>query len=129
MKAADHQRLRPHPEDRFSCPAMPVDLNSIAASLRAEANAGERGHRQEAIYKHGNITMALFTFDRFSHLPEHVAQGVVTMHVLKGWMKISADDVEHELKAGQMLVLASGVRHALKAEEESEVLVSVYLGS
>ena len=51
------------------------------------------------------------------------------MHVLKGRMKISAGAMEHELKAGQILVLDAGVRHALKAEEESEVLVSIHLGS
>ena len=129
MKAADNQRLRPHPEDRFASPAIAINLNTIAANLRAESNAGERGHRQETIYKHGKVTLALFMFDRFSHLPEHVAEGIVTMHVLKGWMKISAGTVEHELRAGQMLALAPGVRHSLKAEEESEVLVSVCLGS
>ena len=128
-KDTDYQRLRPHPENRFANSATPVDLHAVASALRAEPNTGERGHRQETVLKHGNVTVALFVFDRFSHLSEHTAQGIVTMHVLKGWMKISAGDVEHELKAGQMLVLDSGVRHALKAEEESEVLVSVHLGS
>ncbi len=129
MTTADNQRLRLHPDNRFSNPPAIVDLHGAAAALRAEPNAGERGHRQETLFKHGNLTVALFVFDRFSHLPEHVAQGVVIMHVLKGWMKISAGDVEHELKAGQLLVVQAGVRHGLKAEEESEVLVSVHLGS
>ncbi|MGC8539155.1 MAG: cupin domain-containing protein [Phycisphaerae bacterium] len=128
-KDSENQRLRPHPDIRFAEPPAPVDLHALARSLRAEPNSGERGHRQETIFKHGNVTIALFVFDQFSHLPEHTAQGVVTMQVLKGWMKISAGTAEHELRAGQMLVLDSGVRHALKAEEESEVLVSVHLGS
>lgn len=128
-KDSENQRLRPHPEVRFAEPPTPIDLHTLAKSLRAEPNSGERGHRQETIFKHGNVTVALFVFDQFSHLPEHAAQGIVTMQVLKGRMKISAGIVEHELKAGQMLVLDSGVRHALKAEEESEVLVSVHLGS
>ena len=129
MTSADDQRLRPHPDTRFAQPSTCVDLHAVAAALRSESNTGERGHRQETVFKHGNVTVALFVFDRFSHLAEHVAQGIVTMHVLKGAMKISAGTVEHELKAGQMLVLDAGVRHALKAEEESEVLVSVHLGS
>jgi quercetin dioxygenase-like cupin family protein len=129
MTTPENQRLRPHPDNRFANPATPVDLAVLATTLRAEKNTGERGHRQETLFKHADVTVALFVFDRFSHLPEHVAQGIVTMHVLNGWMKISAGDVEHELKAGQMLVLASGVRHSLKAEAESEVLVSVHLDS
>ena len=129
MTNPENQRLRPHPDDRFSQPSTCLDLNAIAAVLRSEPNAGQRGHRQETVFKHGNVTVALFVFDRFSRLPEHVAQGTVTIHVLKGWMKISAGDVQRELKAGQMLVVNSGVRHGLKAEEESEVLVTVHLHS
>ncbi len=129
MKDAENQRLRPHPAVRFAEPPAPVDLHALATALRSEPNTGERGHRQETVFKHGNVTVALFVFDRFSHLAEHAAQGIVTMHVLKGRMKISAGAVEHELKAGQILVLDAGVRHALKAEEESEILVSVHLGS
>ncbi len=129
MCASENARLRNPPEERFAPPSLFVNLDTLATVLRREHNAGERGHRQQTVFKHGNVTVALFAFDRFSHLPEHVAQGIVTMHVLKGWMKITAGDTEHELKAGQILVLAAGVRHALKAEEESEVLVSVYLGA
>ncbi|MGC8551450.1 MAG: cupin domain-containing protein [Phycisphaerae bacterium] len=129
MTDASNSRLRPHPDERFQGDSMLVNLPGLAETLRGESNAGERGHRQETVFKHGNITVALFVFDRFSHLPEHVAQGVVTMYVLKGWMKITSNDKEHELKAGQMLILNPGVRHGLKAEEESEVLVSVHLSS
>jgi quercetin dioxygenase-like cupin family protein len=129
MSTTDNQRLRPHPDDRFSQPFRCVDIQTVATTLRSESNAGERGHRQETVFKQGHLTVALFVFDRFSHLPEHVAEGIVTMHVLKGWMKISVGDVEHTLKAGQILIVNSGIRHALKAEEESEVLVGVYLDS
>jgi quercetin dioxygenase-like cupin family protein len=129
MTTSENQRLRPHPDDRFRNSATLVNLRSVAAALRSERNAGEGGHRQETVFKHGNLTVALFVLDRFSHLPEHVAKGLVSMHVLTGSMKITADGVERELKAGEMLMLTSGVRHALKAEEESEVLVSIYLDS
>ncbi|MDA8377570.1 MAG: cupin domain-containing protein [Planctomycetia bacterium] len=129
MSTTDNQRLRPHPDDRFGNSATLVNLRAVAAALRSERNTGEGGHRQETVFKQGHLTVALFVFDRFSHLPEHVAEGIVTMHVLKGWMKISVGDVEHTLKAGQILIVNSGIRHALKAEEESEVLVGVYLDS
>lgn len=127
MQTSESQRQRPHPDSRFAAPATMVDLTQLAARLRAETNAGERGHRQETCFKHGHVTVALFTFDRFTHLPEHVTRGVVSMQVLKGRVKITANDTEYELKAGQLLALAGGVRHAVKAEEESEMLVSVCL--
>lgn len=49
------------------------------------------------------------------------------MHVLRGRMKITAAGQVHELRTGQMLILAPGMAHALAAEEEGEMLVTVHL--
>ena len=121
------ERLRPHPEDRFAAAQIAVDLQTVTARLRSEPHAGERGHRQETLYRHGGYTIALFAFDRFTGLSEHKANGIVNMHVLRGCMKITAAGQVHELRAGQMLILAPGMEHAVAAEEEGEMLVTVYL--
>lgn len=125
--ARNDARLRPHPETRFAPPQVEIDLNGIVSRLRAEPQTGVAGHRQETIYKDGGLTIALFLFERFTGLPEHRAAGTVNMHVLRGRLKITAEDQVHELVAGQMLVLAPGLRHAVAAEEESEMLVTVRL--
>lgn len=121
------QRLRPHPEDRFAGAQIPVDLNRAASRLREEQQTGEAGHRQQTLYKEGGLTIALFAFERFSHLPAHRAAGTVTMHALRGRLKITGGGQVHELQTGQMLVLAPGVEHAVAAEEESDMLVTVSL--
>ncbi len=120
-------RLRPHPEGRFAPPQVEIDLNAVVGRLRSEAQTGESGHRQETLYKDGGLTIALFPFERFSGLTEHRAAGTVNMHVLRGKLKITAEDQVHELQAGQMLALAPGLKHAVAAEEESEMLVTVRL--
>jgi quercetin dioxygenase-like cupin family protein len=120
-------RLRPHPETRFAPPQVAIDLNAMVARLRSERQTGEAGHRQETLYKDGGLTIALFLFERFTGLPEHRAAGAVNMHVLRGQLKITAEDQVHELRSGQMLVLAPGLKHAVAAEEESEMLVTVRL--
>jgi quercetin dioxygenase-like cupin family protein len=125
--ANNDARLRPHPEGRFAAPQLPIDLNATTARLRSESPAGEAGHRQETLYKGAGLTIALFVFERFTGLPEHRAAGVVNIHVLRGKLKITAGDQVHELVAGQMLVLAPGIRHAVAAEQESEMLVTVRL--
>jgi quercetin dioxygenase-like cupin family protein len=120
-------RLRQHPQERFGAPQIHIDLQTAVAKLRSESHAGERGHRQETLYRGGGSTIALFVFDRFTELPEHKAKGIVGMHVLRGCLKITAADQVHELRAGQMLVLAPEVPHAVAAEEESEMLVTLHL--
>jgi len=120
-------RLRQHPQERFAVPQLLVDLETMISNLRAEPQAGERGHRQETLYRHGGYTIALFAFDRFTGLAAHKANGIVNIHVLRGCMKITAADQVHELRAGQMLILAPGMEHGVAAEEEGEILVTVHL--
>jgi quercetin dioxygenase-like cupin family protein len=125
--APNEGRLRPHPEQRFTSPQVAIDLNAVLARLRAEPQTGEAGHRQETLYKDGNLTIALFLFERFTGLPPHRVAGTVNMHVLRGWLKITAEAQVHELRSGQMLVLAPGLQHSVAAEEESEMVVTVRL--
>ena len=116
-------RLRPHPEERFAARQIPIDLKAAAAKLRAESPAGERGHRQVTLYRQGGLTIALFVFERFTHLDPHRAKGVVNIQVLRGKLKITAGNQVHELGG------AADVEHSVSAEEESEMLLTVRLGS
>jgi len=122
-------RLRQHPAERFAKPVIAIDLKDVADRLRVEPGAGEDGHRQESLYSFGGYTAALFVFGKFTRLREHKAKGVVSIHVLKGLMKVTAGDEVHEMHGGQILMLAPGVLHSLAALDESEVLVSVNLGA
>jgi quercetin dioxygenase-like cupin family protein len=120
-------RLRQHSHERFAVSQLQIDLQEVITWLRSEPRAGERGHRQETLYRQGGYTVALFAFDRFTGVSEHKANGIVTMHVLRGCMKITAAGQAHELRAGQMLILAPGMAHAVAAEEEGEMLLTVHL--
>lgn len=119
-------RLRVHPEQRFDHPELQFDLNDVAAKLQAEPMGNHR-HRQETIYRHGPLTVALFLFEEGASMSEHEAKGTVTVQVLKGRLKISADGRSHELPGGSLLVLAPGVRHDVRAVEASQMLLTVCL--
>jgi len=57
------ERLRPHPQDRFRDPAQLFDLKQAAARLRAEPHAAVEGHRQIALFRHGQVTVVLYLFE------------------------------------------------------------------
>lgn len=121
------ERLRQHPESRFAAPQHPFDLGEVAAKLKQEVQAGEAGHRQETLYKHGATSVSLFLFDHLTRLAPHRAKGVVTIHVLKGHLQVTAEGLAHDLGAGHLLVLAPGVEHDVVAREESQMLLTVHL--
>lgn len=118
-------RLREHPESRFAGPMHELDLRAVARELAAEP--ARNGRRQKALYHHGRLTVALFTFEAGAALPDHSAAGVVTINVLDGRIRIKAGGADHDMSAGKLLVLAPKVRHDLLAVEPSTMLLQVYL--
>ena len=124
---SDSDRLRPHPQQRFDAPAHHFDLAAIAARLRAEPHPSVAGHRQIAIYKGEQTTLVLFAFDRDGVIPDHSADGVVTMQAIRGRLHVDGMGGSYELVPGQVLVLAPGVPHAVRATEPSEMLLTVQM--
>jgi quercetin dioxygenase-like cupin family protein len=125
---SEDKRLREHPEQRFDHPDLQFNLNDTAAKLLAEP-LGSRRHRQETLYRHGPLTVALFLFEAGASLAPHEAEGVVTVQVLQGRLKMSAEQRTHDLPAGSLLVLAPGVKHDVQAIEASRMLLTVCLDS
>jgi quercetin dioxygenase-like cupin family protein len=119
-------RLRPHPQERFSAPAQLLDLQQSARELRAEPHHAVEGHRQIALFRRGPVTLVQFVFEPGGILPEHSAEGVVTIHVLAGHLVVVAEDEAHQVRPGQVLALAPGVPHTVRAEAASEVLLTVH---
>jgi quercetin dioxygenase-like cupin family protein len=129
MADQTNDRLRQHPVERFAAPQHQFDLDAAIAALRQELQSGQAGHRQQTLYKHGPTSISLFLFGRLTRLPPHRARGVVSIHVLKGHLRVVADGQSHDLRGGSLLALAPGVEHDLVAHEESEVLLTVQLES
>ena len=120
-------RLRVHPEQRFLADQRKIDLNEATAELRAEGRPGSRGHHQKTLYRHGDATIALFLFEQGGRLAEHKTAGTVSIHALDGRLRVNAGGEAHTLTAGQLVVLAPGVKHDLTAEEPTRMLLTVHL--
>jgi quercetin dioxygenase-like cupin family protein len=123
---ADTVRLRQHPQERFDAPAHHLDLAGIAQRLREEAHPAVSGHRQIAIYKHAQATLVLYVFEQDGEIPEHDAEGVVTIHVLTGKLVVHVAGEAHAVASGQVLALAPGIPHSVRATEPGEMLLTVH---
>lgn len=95
--------------------------------VSAEATPARHGRRQRTLYRHGRLTVALFTFEPGAGLPDHVAAGVVALHVLDVRLRVKCGTVEHNLAAGKLLALAPGVRHEVLAEAKPTMLLRLCL--
>lgn len=60
-------------------------------------------------------------------IPSHKAPGEITVQCLEGRVAFTAEGKTQELTGGQLLYLAAGEPHALKAIEGSSLLVTLLL--
>ena len=120
------ERLRAHPKGRLASLVQIMGLASVAEQLRAELHDSVDGHRQIAIVRHGPVTMILFVFDAGGSLKEHRAEGVVTMQVIAGHVQITADGEVLEARTGELVALATDVRHSVRAVVASEMLLTMH---
>ena len=106
-----------------------VDLEAAAAQLHAETTPSRAGHRQLVLVRQGPTTLILFAFDRDSRLKEHQADGEVIIQVLKGRLAVDVAGETLVLPAGSLVALTPGQRHAVHAQEESEMLLTIVRSS
>jgi quercetin dioxygenase-like cupin family protein len=123
----EFQRSRQAPAERFAGESHVFDLGGSLAALRAEPHRTPGGHRQVTLFHRSPITYVLFDFEVGGGLKEHSANGLVTIHVLEGRLKIEADGRDHDLGPGQVLMLNPNVPHDVRALEVSAMLLTVHL--
>jgi quercetin dioxygenase-like cupin family protein len=120
------ERLRPHPAERFAGAEHLLDLPAALRALRAEARPVPNGHRQITLVHHGPVRLVLFAFDAGGRIPEHRAAGWVTIHVLRGGLRVRTPEAQHTLREGQVLALAPDVPHDVEAPDGAEMLLGIY---
>jgi quercetin dioxygenase-like cupin family protein len=59
-------------------------------------------------------------------MPQHRVPGWITIHVLRGSLRVRTPDANHVLGEGHVLALAPDVPHDVDATEEADMLMGVY---
>jgi quercetin dioxygenase-like cupin family protein len=121
------ERLRTPPSERFAGRRHLVSLAGALAELRAEEHPPRDGHRQFALFHRAPVTQVLFAFEPGGRIQRHSAAGLVTIHVLEGRLSVEAEGADHDMGAGDVLVLDPGVPHDVRAPEAAAMLLTVHL--
>lgn len=125
MAVQNERPFRTPPRERFASEVSKFDIKTEIEKLRAEPGEGQRGHRQVALYKHDQATVALFRFEKGGELPEHKTEGTVLIQVLGGEIEVRVEGRMETLNNGQMLAVSPGTPHSVLAMESSVMLLTV----
>lgn len=80
-----------------------------------------------ALFKDDDLQVMRLVLKAGKTMPEHSVDGAVTIQCMEGAVELEAHGQQQVLQPGEMVYLAGGVPHALKALADCSVLVTVAL--
>lgn len=80
-----------------------------------------------ALAKTGQMELIRLVLPKGKVMPEHAVAGEITLQCLRGALAVDAHGANTLLRAGEMLYLAGGAPHAVRAEEDTLALLTILL--
>ena len=100
-----------------------LDLTAAADHLRAKLPGSRR--QTESLAREAGVSIVMMAMEAGDAIRDHSAEGASTVQLLDGHITVTYSDQETELREGEMLFFQPGVRHHLRAEEQSIVLLTI----
>lgn len=85
----------------------------------------QTGHTARTLFKKADFRMVLISMEKGSVLKEHHADGTISVQVLKGSIRFTAQGETHTLQANSMAALGASIKHEVEALEESAFLLTI----
>jgi quercetin dioxygenase-like cupin family protein len=85
----------------------------------------QTGHTARTLFKKSDFRMVLISMEKGSVLKEHHADGTISVQVLKGSIRFSAQGKTHTLQVNNMTALGASIKHEVEALEESAFLLTI----
>ena len=103
---------------------MEFDLQAEIHRLQAETT-WNTGQNARTLIKYDDFRVVLIALAAKTRLPEHKAEGRISVHVLSGHIQLRASGRTFSLRPGGLLAIDQGVPHDVVALEESALLLTI----
>jgi quercetin dioxygenase-like cupin family protein len=102
------------------------DLAKEIEQLREEESwQRETGRSSKTLVKQQDFRIVLVLMKADTRMSEHRAEARISIHALRGRMRVHLQGHKIELTAGQLLALDCGLRHDVESLEESAFLLTI----
>ncbi|MCA9675819.1 MAG: hypothetical protein H6708_33635 [Kofleriaceae bacterium] len=101
------------------------DLDQASARLRAQTPWQRHGQSAVTLIKEPDLRVVLLELRAGARVVEHHTAARVTIHLLRGRVRMHVGDRTLPLVAGQLVMLAADVAHDVGADDDSTVLVTL----
>lgn len=79
----------------------------------------------KTIAQNKHVSVTLFAFDKHEEISAHKSKGDAMVTILDGKALITINDNKYKLNKGETIVLPAGEPHALYAEEQFKMILTV----
>jgi quercetin dioxygenase-like cupin family protein len=119
------ERSSPGAERSLDRPVMTFDLPTIIADLKREPTWRTARRNAVTLLKQPGLRVVLVALQGGAELASHQTESPVTIQALEGEVAVRVDADEVVLGAGQLLTLRPGMKHAVRAQNESAFLLTL----
>lgn len=83
------------------------------------------GVHSRTLFKKPDLRIVLIAMHSGARMKEHHADGTLSVQVIKGQIRIGAQQRTYDLRAGSLLTLSASLKHDVEALEESAFLLTI----
>jgi quercetin dioxygenase-like cupin family protein len=124
-KSNDATPLRPDGHRILNDNLVEMNLPQFIAQIKSEKTWCEGEKNSITIFKSDLMKIVLIGLHKNAELKKHTAQAQISVQVLEGEVQFSIVEKQLLLTKGQMISLQPNISHALYAEKESFVLLTL----
>ena len=101
-----------------------TDLKDAIRQLKDEEAWHKNDRNGITIFKTDNLTMVVTVLHKKAAIKDNTVQGMISIQVIDGKIKVTTIDGDAELKEGQMINLHSNEQHSIEAVSEAAILLT-----
>jgi quercetin dioxygenase-like cupin family protein len=103
-----------------------VDLPDFIRQLKEEPAWEKNDRNGITVFKTDNLTMVLTILHKKAEIKDNKVDGLVTLQVIEGMLRVSTIDGDIEMKEKQLISLHSNEPHSIEALSDCAFLLSNY---
>ncbi|HTM67218.1 MAG TPA: cupin domain-containing protein [Flavipsychrobacter sp.] len=116
---------RPQGDRMLNAALVEMDLNKFMTEIKQESTWKESDRNSITIFKSDSMRIVLVGLHENAELKTHTANGTISVQVLEGAIKFTAEPQAVHLEKGQMIALQEKMPHSVIAVRESFFLLTL----
>jgi quercetin dioxygenase-like cupin family protein len=79
----------------------------------------------KTLFKKHDLRVVLISMQSDARMKEHHADGTISLHVIRGHIRVSVNGKPHDLPTGTLFTLGASIRHDVEAKSDSAFLLTI----